>query len=299
MEDDYADNHVLRALVQAFPFGSSYDAVVAGRVADMRAKRARAFFDRLAKNEHVVLTPEMVENEDFLHAYTAVSLAVVRTRRKEKIELLADMLSGYADRRTGVGVDEYEELMRTVDELSYREILVLTKFYRVEIDVSRQSSETGESWRGRCRPIIKSYMIGELGIPGMEVWPILKRLEAKGLLNRVVFDESTYLVEGEVDHTFAQTESTYNFVTDTFVRVRDLVEAGQGSVQVALCASNGTSSPRHSRVTDDEADPQNRKFRAPSQHMQSASDEEVQKIIDGIKAVEAPQKPPEWGAAEW
>ncbi len=125
----YEDNPVVRALVQVpmsfvpYGIGSAIDAALTAAIENMREKRLRAFFDELARGAQR-LTPELIQNEDFLHAYYATLRASINTRREEKIRLFARLLVSPAY-LTDLSSETYEEFLQVLDDLSVRELQIL------------------------------------------------------------------------------------------------------------------------------------------------------------------------------
>ena len=83
-----------------------------------------AFFDELAKGD-VIVDEELLKSEDFLHAYFATTKYALNTRRREKIEMFARLLKSSITEKDISSIDEYEDLLKVLDELSYRELLAL------------------------------------------------------------------------------------------------------------------------------------------------------------------------------
>lgn len=121
----YSKHPALRGLVNVIPaVGPLIDGVIVEIWERLRAKRLREFFDQLAQG-NVLVTEEQVANEEFVHCFIATSKAVMFTNRHEKIEMFARLLESVVKRTNDFSIDEYEEFLNILDELSYRELLVL------------------------------------------------------------------------------------------------------------------------------------------------------------------------------
>jgi hypothetical protein len=123
----YNRSTIIRALIQLIPFsvGGAVDVFLMGRLETIRAERAKAFFDELSKSE-AILTPDVVDSEDFLHRYFATVKCALNTRRREKIEAFARLLKTSLDRgHASSDADIYEDFLSILDDLSYREIRAL------------------------------------------------------------------------------------------------------------------------------------------------------------------------------
>ena len=124
----YEKNPIVRALVQLamapipYGIGSAIDSTLTAQISRMREKRLRTFFDELAAGS-LALTEELIQKEDFLHAYFSTLKAALNTRRSDKIKLFARLLCN-AGREHRLD-DPYEEYLSILDELSMRELSVL------------------------------------------------------------------------------------------------------------------------------------------------------------------------------
>jgi hypothetical protein len=129
----YQQKPVLRGLVQLIPYGigSAVEATLLTRLERINADRLRAFFDELGRGTEQ-LSPELVRNDDFLHCYFRTVQAVLRSRREQKIRYLARLLGSAAGTSGPESVDEYEELLGIVDDLSFRELVILSTLAKYE-----------------------------------------------------------------------------------------------------------------------------------------------------------------------
>jgi len=143
----YIKNPAIRALMQVLGAGtfgvvSGLDSALATHIQNMRETRLRLFFEELDKGD-VQLSDEIIQSCDFLHAFFATTKAALNTRRKEKIQMFARILNSFAAKSCEVGIDEYEDYLNVLDELSYREIVVLTilgKYEKMETLESQLSA---------------------------------------------------------------------------------------------------------------------------------------------------------------
>lgn len=119
---DLAGNPIIRAVMQLVPFGigSAADVLIVDNVERMKKERVRIFFDELARGE-VALTENLIQSDDFLHSLDATMRAAFRTRREEKIRMFARLLQRGVVEGQVDSLDDYEEMVGLLDELSYRE----------------------------------------------------------------------------------------------------------------------------------------------------------------------------------
>lgn len=219
----YADSPTIRALVQLVPFGigSAVDLAVAEKVNAIREERARVFFDKLAEGE-IEITQETIESEDFLHCYFATVSAALRSRRREKTALFADLLLGGVYEGVLGENDDYEELMSVMDDMSLREIKTLFIIDRAEANNHRKH-EDDFTWVKRHMGGVSRKLRDELGIPKPEVASFIQRLSRTGLIEEVNMgdkdDRSIILSTGW--ETFR--------LTSRYRRLRGLLKSGCGT----------------------------------------------------------------------
>ena len=107
-------------------------------------------------------------------------------------------------------IDDFEELLSILDELSYKEILVLSKLYKFEIEYKNSDSKSdGE----RAKLFWESFVIEivtELNIKKDEVVSHMQRLQRTGCY--------------EVIDTFWGNDKRLGHLTPTFYRLVDLLE---------------------------------------------------------------------------
>ncbi|BBE50282.1 hypothetical protein OYT1_ch0715 [Ferriphaselus amnicola] len=177
----YERQAVLRALVQLIPFnmGSAIDTAVLTRLQTVRAERAREFFDELAKNESR-LTPELLESNEFLHCFYTTSEAALRTSQFEKIRMFARLLSESMQQGMFSDIDEYEELLGILIDLSNRELTVLILVNRYETAYPKIDGENELQRANRYWDSLVLELSRTLSVPSEEVDSILLRLNRSG-----------------------------------------------------------------------------------------------------------------------
>lgn len=177
----YERNATIRALVQLVPMGigSAADVALLTRLQAIRIDRVRAFFDELAKGEQQ-LDPELLESNDFLHCYFSTTAAVLRTRRTEKIQIFARLLRAATEDGKLDVIDEYEEFLSIVDELSHRELLVLSTLAKYEALYPKEEGENDLQRANRFWDSFTDELVQRLAIRSTEVDSLLTRLNRSG-----------------------------------------------------------------------------------------------------------------------
>lgn len=122
----YEDNKTVRTLIHLIPggVGSAIDANLDLRIKELKEKKLQTFFDQL--HDQLSEFPlDLIDSDDFLHCYFITVRSVLSARREDKIKLFADLISSAIFKDFFKEVDEYEEMISVLDDLSYREIMVL------------------------------------------------------------------------------------------------------------------------------------------------------------------------------
>ncbi len=181
---DYAGNPILRALIRLIPhgIGSAADVLIMDKADGIKKARIRTFFDELAAGK-AVLTPELIEKDDFIHSLDATMRAAFRARRDEKIKMFARLLHHGAIDGGALSPDDYEELVFLLDDLSYREWSALVIFKRL-----LDSTPMDENPLSRVQPIWPSFIAElhrELAVPDTEASSFMIGISRTGLFSEI------------------------------------------------------------------------------------------------------------------
>lgn len=179
----YKKNSIVRSLVQLIPcgIGSAFDVGISTHLENIREERATTFFDELAAGKQEI-TPELLESNDFLHCFFITTSAAMRTRRKEKIRMFANLLKSSCLHDNFANIDEYEEYLGILDDMSYRELSILNILERYEQqNPYREGDEDNDLllankyWDKFVKELTEN-----MGIPKNEISSILTRLNRTG-----------------------------------------------------------------------------------------------------------------------
>lgn len=194
----YEDKPIIRALIQVavapipLGIGSAIDSGMTKAIENIREERARSFYEQLSLGA-IQLTPELIQQEDFLHAYFATLKASLATRRSEKIRFFANLLLQSVTRGE-IASDRFEEYLSILDDLSLREmkLLLLLKSYEdTNPFIPKQDSKDGElendlQRANRYWPDFEKAAYDELGIETDELEAYLTRINRSGLYKTLV-----------------------------------------------------------------------------------------------------------------
>lgn len=176
----YQASPVIRALAQVTPISSAVDAALVAKLENIHKDKLREFFDELKKGD-IPLTPEIIESEDFLHCHFSTVRAALNSRRREKIRYFARLLISSVNSSEISTVDEYEECLSILDELSFRELEILAVLSRYEKKYSYQDGESHIQKADQFWERFSSEVCSRFSIPREELNGILIRLNRTGL----------------------------------------------------------------------------------------------------------------------
>lgn len=180
----YSDKPILQALLQLLPGWGSADTLLQKRADEIRSERLHVFFEEIA-NGNSELTEELIQTEDFLHAYFCTLRAAINTRRKEKIRLFAKLLDSSIDSALSVSSDEYEELLSILDELSLREFNALVKLM---VHEKANPVNEGQNLLQNSKKYweeFKKDIIQDLGVSLESFNAFMAKIERTGLYTRI------------------------------------------------------------------------------------------------------------------
>ena len=178
--EKYEKNRVIRGLIQLVPFGigGAIDVVLTKTVESIKEERAVAFFDELAKGD-VVVDERLLESEDFLHAYFATAKYALNCRRREKISMFARLLKSSLTEKDISDIDEYEDFLKILDELSYRELLAL-RILDEYSSTPRTEKQNDLQWTNQFWDEFELRLAKELSIPEDQVSDFMNRIARTG-----------------------------------------------------------------------------------------------------------------------
>ena len=127
----------------------------------------------------VVVDEKLLECEDFLHAYYATTKYALNSRRREKIRMFARLLKSSITESEISDVDEYEDILKILDELSYRELLAL-KILDEYSSTPRTEEENDLQWTEQFWNEFEQRLSNELRIPKNQVADFMNRIGRTG-----------------------------------------------------------------------------------------------------------------------
>ena len=184
LAEQYSDKPIVRSLLQLIPGWGIADTLLQQRVNEIRSERLKIFFNELADGKHE-LNEELIKSEDFLHSYFCTIKAVINTRQREKIRLLARLLDASIEADASSCPDEYEELLSVLDSISLREFKALVELFRLENKNPRGDSENELQNALGYWGHFRAHVIELIGVPESSFTAFMAKIERTGLYLRI------------------------------------------------------------------------------------------------------------------
>lgn len=178
--EKYEGNRVIRGLIQLIPcgIGGAVDVILAKTSENIQSERASTFFDELAKG-NIVVDENLLKSEDFLHCYFSTAKYALNSRRREKIQMFARLLKSSLSKEGPKNVDEYEDFLKILDELSYRELLALSILDQYS-NRPREKEHNDLQWTITFWSEFEERLPQELSMPADEVVYFMDRIARTG-----------------------------------------------------------------------------------------------------------------------
>lgn len=176
----YESNLVIRGLIQLLPFGigGTIDMVLNQTSEKIQRERATAFFEELSSGDTIV-DESLLKSEDFLHAYFATTKFALNSRRREKIQIFARLLKNSFTEHEIQDIDEYEDYLKILEELSYREIIAL----KIMDDFSmtpREKEQNDLQWTDMFWSDFEKRLSTTINMPTEQVADFMNRISRTG-----------------------------------------------------------------------------------------------------------------------
>lgn len=181
-EDKYTIAPWIRALSQINPLTAIPETYITAKADEKRKQREKIFFDELAKGK-LSINQKTLEQSDLLRKIEVAMRATYRTQREEKIKMLAHLLLGSEDDSALSDIDEFEYYLTIVDELNYRELVLLSVLDRYYQELRKRDFKTDGELAKAVGEIWPEFLIEaatELSISEFEVENMLQRLASSG-----------------------------------------------------------------------------------------------------------------------
>lgn len=210
-----AGHPMARAVIAKVPvLGSVLNDAMAGTRSRLAEDRFKTFIDELNKTGKVP-TPEQLHDNEFAHAVLETTRAAVNAHRKEKIRRFARLLSNYERVVVGNNIDDYEELLGILNELTDKEFQILLLLRKHEDDDHPSRKRTMAAMPYVYWP----HFVREAVTKGVS------ESELQGYLQRLSRTGCVYMIAGSATGQLARTTPVFH----RLVSVVERPENGHGA----------------------------------------------------------------------
>ncbi len=155
----------------------SLTVLLQARAEEIREDRAITFFNELDEKQ-LKLTDELLTSESFIHRFSYTVKAALNTKSREKIKMFAKLLNSSETIIEEITEDGYEELIKTIEDLSYREFAVLLKLHKYEqLKETSNTRMSSRYWDQFTKDVAEEFQIEGLA-------SFMARMERSGLYLR-------------------------------------------------------------------------------------------------------------------
>lgn len=177
----YLENLAFRGLMQFNPFSAIIDLSISSKYSQILISRNTKFFNELQSGD-IEYSHDVIESNDFLHCFFISYNAAMRAKKDEKISMFAKILKRES-KNHNIDTDEFEEVTQIIEDVSYREFLILSKIYDLEQQNPLGDEPEDNDFKRSLRfwTLLENYMSETLNIPIIEQEAILVRLARTGL----------------------------------------------------------------------------------------------------------------------
>lgn len=139
--ETFDNSPLIGILLELFPtkIGSAINTALSARLAHLKKENFKTLMEQLSTGEKN-LTPDLINTDEFIHAFFAVTEAALRTHRKDKIKALANLLL-YGVRTNQYDSEVIYEFIDILDQISIREFRILCILDEIEKKSTRDPEE--------------------------------------------------------------------------------------------------------------------------------------------------------------
>lgn len=174
---------VFRTIV---PFGDVIDTNINEIVNNFIKQKQEIFLDEILKNDIELCTVD-VNDVEFIMNFKKTLDAVNRLSNNDKIKYFANLLRNGYMKKEKISNDEYEEFLRVLNDLSYREINYIFFLYDFE---NKNDKENKNYWYNFMSEFEKKFQINRY-----ESYEIYKRIANTGIICEELKLESKTVTE--------------------------------------------------------------------------------------------------------
>lgn len=137
----YDRSELVKYLIPAIPkMGGIIDKLLSDKLIDFQQEKLDKFFYELSHGD-IILTEEVRKSNDFANYCYITMEAVLKCNVIEKIDCFAKLLKNSISIEVLLKDGIYEEYLSILEELSYRELIILTELYNLEKENENKFSD--------------------------------------------------------------------------------------------------------------------------------------------------------------
>jgi hypothetical protein len=214
----YQRSPVVRMIVKLYPPATVVEAGVLGTYEYFRRRRMLVFADELQKL-NLEVEEDKLKDKQFFDAFSATARRVLDSTQDEKIRMFAHLFTSFVRGRHLERIDEFEEVLSILDDLSLREFQVLLILQRHETAIPDQPKQNKLERANQFWNTFSTDVEREVGLPKAELAGTLARLNRTGLYQTIV---GAYLNYG----------GDRGYLTPLFARFIDVLDLDAQSTKV-------------------------------------------------------------------
>ena len=201
------------------PFGDVVDTNINEIINDFMRRKHDEFLNEILTDRNIISTFD-VEDVEFIMNFKKTLDAVNRLSNNDKVKYFARLLKNSYMNTTRVLNDEYEEMLRILGDMSYREINYLLFLYKFE---QEHDITKDDYWYSFMTAFEKQFEINRY-----KSYEIYKRLENTGLICEELILESKTVTEPSNSEEYNELltdrlDLKYFYTTDLLKKMVNLI----------------------------------------------------------------------------
>lgn len=184
--NNLATKNIMAVFRTIVPFGDVIDTNINEIVNNFIKQKQEIFLDEILKNDIELCTVD-VNDVEFIMNFKKTLDAVNRLSNNDKIKYFANLLRNGYMKKEKISNDEYEEFLRILNDLSYREINYIFFLYDFE---NKNDKENKNYWYNFMSEFEKNFQINRY-----ESYEIYKRIANTGIICEELKLESKTVTE--------------------------------------------------------------------------------------------------------
>ena len=217
--DKIFDNSISKNLKAIYntivPFGEVMTTNAQIAIDKFTKRKHKELLERILSDNEIITTID-VNDIEFIMNFKKTLYAVNKLSNNDKLIYFANLLKNGYLKENRILNDEYEESLRILSQLSYRELNYVAFLYKFE---QNNSSNKENYWKKFICEFEKEFNINKF-----ETYEIYKRISNLGLINEKVNIETNFNNEESETLKIGDIETKYFYITEFFKKIIKLIE---------------------------------------------------------------------------